>query len=60
MLETMTVVLVFVWMFGLLTGAALGGPIHLLLVFVALVVLNKELRDRRRGRRLALAARLPA
>ncbi len=47
MLETLAVVLVILWLFGLVTSYTLGGFIHLLLVVALVVVLVRLIQGRR-------------
>jgi hypothetical protein len=48
MLWTITVILVILWLLGLVSGYALGGWIHILLV-LAIIVLIFNLLSGRRG-----------
>jgi len=48
MLVTLAVILIVLWALGLLSGYALGGLIHLLLVVALVVVVLQFLSGRRR------------
>jgi hypothetical protein len=47
MLETIAVILVILWLLGMVSGYALGGFIHLLLVVAIIVVLIRVIQGRR-------------
>lgn len=47
MLEILAVVLIVLWLLGLVTSYTLGGFIHVLLVFAAVVVLLRVIGGRR-------------
>ena len=47
MLETIAVILVILWLLGMVSGYALGGFIHLLLVIAIIVVLVRVIQGRR-------------
>ncbi len=47
MLETVAVILVILWLLGMVSGYALGGFIHLLLVVAIIVVLVRVIQGRR-------------
>ena len=47
MLETLAVILVILWLLGLVSGYALGGFIHLLLVVALFVVVIRVIQGRR-------------
>ncbi len=47
MLETLALVLVILWLFGLVSSYTLGGLIHLLLVLAIVVVLVRVIQGRR-------------
>lgn len=47
MLETLAVVLVILWLLGLVSGYALGGFIHVLLVVALFVVVIRVIQGRR-------------
>jgi hypothetical protein len=49
MLYTLAVVLIILWLLGLISGYAIGGFIHILLV-VAIVMILVNLISGRRGR----------
>ncbi len=48
MLWTICVILLILWLLGLLTGYAMGGVIHVLLVIAIIVVLILVIQGRRR------------
>jgi len=48
MLVTLAVILIVLWALGLLSGYALGGLIHMLLVVALVVVVLQFLSGRRR------------
>ena len=47
MLETIAVILVILWLLGLVSGYALGGFIHVLLVIALVVVVLRVIQGRR-------------
>ena len=47
MLETIAVVLLILWALGMLSGFALGGFIHILLVVAIVMVLVRIIQGRR-------------
>jgi hypothetical protein len=47
MLETIAVILVILWLLGMVSGYALGGFIHLLLVVAIIVILVRVIQGRR-------------
>ena len=47
MLETIAVILVILWLLGMVSGYALGGFIHLLLVVAIIVVLVRVIQGHR-------------
>jgi hypothetical protein len=47
MLETIAVILVILWLLGLVSGYALGGFIHVLLVIALIVVVVRVIQGRR-------------
>jgi hypothetical protein len=47
MLETIAVILVILWLLGLVSGYALGGFIHVLLVIALVVVVIRVIQGRR-------------
>ena len=47
MLETLAVVLVILWLLGLVSGYALGGFIHVLLVIALFVVVIRVIQGRK-------------
>jgi hypothetical protein len=47
MLWTIAVVLVVLWLLGLVSGATMGGFIHILLVLAVIVVLLRVIQGRR-------------
>ena len=47
MLETIVVVLVVLWLFGMVSAYTMGGLIHLLLVIAVVVVLLRIIRGRK-------------
>jgi Family of unknown function (DUF5670) len=49
MLYTLAVVLLILWLLGLVTGYAIGGLIHLLLVVAVVMVLLSFISGRRRS-----------
>ena len=48
MLYTIAVILLVLWLLGLVTGATIGGFIHLLLVIAIVMVLVNLISGRRR------------
>ena len=46
MLETIAVILLIMWLFGLVSSYTLGGFIHILLVIAIVVVLLRVIRGR--------------
>jgi len=48
MLWTITIVLLFLWAFGLVNSYTMGGFIHILLVIAIIVVLLHIIQGRRR------------
>ena len=47
MLETIAVILVILWLLGLVSGYALGGFIHVLLVIALVVIVVRVIQGRR-------------
>ncbi|MES2981924.1 MAG: lmo0937 family membrane protein [Verrucomicrobiota bacterium] len=47
MLMTIAIVLLILWALGLITGATLGGFVHVLLVIAIIVVLVRVIQGRR-------------
>ncbi len=47
MLWTIAVILVVLWLLGLVSGATMGGFIHILLVLAVIVVLLRVIQGRR-------------
>jgi hypothetical protein len=47
MLWTITIILFLLWVVGLVSGAALGGWIHILLVLAVIVLIFNLLQGRR-------------
>jgi len=47
MLETIAVILVILWLLGLVSGYAMGGFIHVLLVIALVVVVVRVIQGRR-------------
>lgn len=47
MLETLIIVLVVLWLFGLVTSNTMGGLIHILLVIAVIVLLLRLIRGGR-------------
>jgi len=47
MLYTLAVVLLILWLLGLVTGATIGGFIHLLLIIAIVLVLVRVISGRR-------------
>jgi uncharacterized protein DUF5670 len=47
MLETIAVILVILWLLGLVSGYAMGGFIHILLVIALVVVVLRVIQGRR-------------
>ena len=46
MLETIAVILLVLWLFGLVSSYTLGGFIHILLVIAIIVILLRIIRGR--------------
>lgn len=46
MLQTLVIVLVLLWLFGLMTANTMGGLIHVLLVVAIIVVLLRVIQGR--------------
>lgn len=47
MLETIAVILIILWLLGLVSGYALGGFIHILLVIALVVIVLRVIQGRR-------------
>ena len=47
MLETIAVILVILWLLGLVSGYALGGFVHVLLVIALIVIVVRVIQGRR-------------
>jgi hypothetical protein len=47
MLETIVVILVVLWLFGMVSSYTMGGLIHILLVIAVIVVLLRIIRGRK-------------
>jgi hypothetical protein len=47
MLETIAIILLVLWLFGLVSSYTLGGFIHILLVLAIVVVLLRVIQGRR-------------
>ena len=47
MLYTIAIILILLWLLGLVTGATLGGFIHVLLVIAIVMVLIRVISGRR-------------
>jgi len=47
MLETIAVILIILWLLGLVSGYAMGGFIHVLLVIALIVVVLRVIQGRR-------------
>jgi len=47
MLETIAIVLIVLWLLGFVSGYAMGGFIHILLVIAVVVILVRLIRGRR-------------
>lgn len=47
MLMTIAIVLIVLWALGLVTGATLGGFVHILLVIAIIVILVRLIQGRR-------------
>lgn len=47
MLETIIVVLVVLWLFGMVSAYTMGGLIHILLVIAVIVILLRIIRGRK-------------
>lgn len=46
MLWTIAVILIILWLLGLITGYAIGGFIHILLVIAIIMILIRVIRGR--------------
>ncbi len=46
MLWTIAVILIILWLLGLITGYAIGGLIHILLVIAIIMILIRVIRGR--------------
>lgn len=46
MLETIAVLLIILWLFGLLTSFTVGGLIHILLVIAVIAIVLRLIRGR--------------
>lgn len=47
MLETIVIILVVLWLFGLISSYTMGGLIHILLVIAVVVILLRVIQGRR-------------
>ena len=47
MLETIAIILLILWLFGLISAYTMGGFIHILLVLAVVVILLRVIRGRR-------------
>jgi hypothetical protein len=47
MLETIAIILIILWLLGLVSGATMGGFIHILLVVAIVVILIRLVQGRR-------------
>ena len=47
MLQTIAIVLIILWLLGLITGNAMGGFIHILLVIAIVLVLVRIIQGRK-------------
>jgi len=47
MLETIAIILIILWLFGLVSSYTMGGFIHILLVIAIVVVLMRVIQGRR-------------
>jgi len=47
MLETLAIVLIVLWIFGLVSSHTMGGLIHILLVIAVVVILVRLIQGRR-------------
>jgi len=47
MLETIAVILIILWLFGLVSSYTMGGFIHILLVVAIVVILLRVIQGRR-------------
>jgi hypothetical protein len=47
MLETIAIILVVLWIFGLVSSYTMGGFIHILLVIAVVVILMRFIQGRR-------------
>ncbi|MHC1714696.1 MAG: lmo0937 family membrane protein [Acidaminococcaceae bacterium] len=47
MLETLALIMIVLWLFGMITAYTMGGFIHILLVIAVIVFLLRVIRGRR-------------
>jgi hypothetical protein len=47
MLETIAIILIVLWLFGLVSSYTMGGLIHILLVIAIVVILVRVIQGRR-------------
>lgn len=47
MLETIAVILLLLWLFGMVTSYTVGGFIHILLIIAIIIVLVRVIQGRR-------------
>ena len=47
MLETLAIILIILWIFGLVSSYTMGGLIHILLVIAVVVILVRVIQGRR-------------
>lgn len=47
MLETLAIILIILWIFGLVSSYTLGGFIHILLVIAIIVIVLRVIQGRR-------------
>lgn len=47
MLETIAIILIVLWLFGLVTSYTMGGFLHILLVIAIVVILIRVIQGRR-------------
>ncbi len=47
MLETIAIILLILWLFGLVSAYTMGGFIHILLVLAVIVILIRVIQSRR-------------
>ncbi len=47
MLETIAIILIILWIFGLVSAYTMGGFIHILLVIAVVIVLLRVIQGRR-------------